>query len=372
VIKHQEEFLFLANDQLNRSTPFLLMRESIINTRIKEFEDYQSEQCEVYYAVKANSDIGVLSLIARSGLGFEIASEGELELLLNLGVSSQRIITSNPIKSSQFIEKLLQVGISRFVVDSYDELEKICSQKPDAEIVLRIIVDNSQSTWPLDEKYGVEVTEANIFLQKAKSLGLNPIGLTFHVGSQCVSDAAWKSALFAASNVWDQAASEGILLNYLNMGGGFPASHGDVIPNIKETFRSILSCLSDKFPSDIQIAVEPGRGLVADAGVLVASVIGKATRRDGEWVYLDVGVWNGLTESIGGIEYSFFTGNSDVSGKNITIAGPSCDSFDVVSKSVILNTPMTGDRIMIFPAGAYTSTYASNFNGMKIPEVIVV
>ena len=368
-----DEFLSLVNVHMKRSTPFLLMNENILKSKIKEFEKIL-DKFDVYYAVKANPDKAVISRIAKSGLGFEIASESELELLLNLGISSKRIISSNPIKTPQFIDRLVQAGISRFVFDSYDELEKISSKLSNAKVILRLAVDNTQSAWPLDEKYGVSVSDANAFLLKAKTLGLDPIGITFHVGSQCIGNEAWQSALQEVYTVWENAASEGIMLTYLNMGGGFPASHGDIVPSVSETFDYILSILKNTFPPSIELAIEPGRGLVGDAGVLVTSIIGRAIREENEWIYLDVGVFNGLMESIGGIEYSYLVTNKTSQGelKSFTVAGPSCDSFDVVSKSVILESPMIGDRLMIFPAGAYTTSYASNFNGMTIPEVVMI
>ena len=160
-------------------------------------------------------------------------------------------------------------------------------------------------------------------------------------------------------------------LKALNLGGGFPANHGQDIPSLEDTFSYIFQQLGELFDPKVEIQVEPGRGLVADSGVMVTTVIGKATRNDSHWLYLDCGIFNGLMEAIGGIHY-LYSFNESLSGeeKLWTLAGPSCDSVDVIAKNILLREPEVGERLSIYPAGAYTTAYASEFNGAQIPKAI--
>jgi len=211
-------------------------------------------------------------------------------------------------------------------------------------------------------------------LSTAKSSGLVPKGVTFHVGSQCTGFLSWTKALQQASLVWSIAETNGIKLQVLNLGGGFPANHEMGVPSVEDIMNHILGCVDGLFPGSISLSVEPGRALVADAGTLITTVIGTAIRDGKNWMYLDSGVFNGLMESIGGINYQFHPVSTPVSleTEKWILAGPSCDSFDVIAREITLPRLQVGDKILICPAGAYTSSYASNFNGMKIPSVVLV
>jgi ornithine decarboxylase len=306
------------------------------------------------------------------GVGFEIASVPELDAVLTHGVLRDRIITSNPIKPPAFIEAVHQIGVHRFVADSTTEIEKLARYAPGCEVLFRLAVDNSGSAWPLDEKFAATAREIIDLMLLASNAGLKPTGLTFHVGSQTTDPDAWTNALREAAVVWEAAAANGYSFDTLNVGGGFPATHNAIDPDPRPALESILAATVG-YPEGTKLEVEPGRGMVADAGVLVTQVIGKATRSGTNWLYLDVGVFNGLMESVGGIDYRF-TSLADVSGGDLqwTVAGPSCDSFDVVAKGVALPNLAVGDRVAIQPAGAYTTVYASSFNGLAQPTVICV
>jgi len=217
----------------------------------------------------------------------------------------------------------------------------------------------------------VEAEEAVNLLMEAGKRGLKPYGITFHVGSQCAEPATWIKALERSKEVWNLAESHGLKLRMLNIGGGFPIKYVNPTPSIVEIAKVISDRIEELFPKDTEIVVEPGRALVGEAGILVATVIGKGMRNGQKWLYLDVGVFNGLMESIGGIQYPVAVAKNGLRSRWV-LAGPSCDSFDVIPTEVELAEPEIGDKVYIMSAGAYTTAYASNFNGFCIPKTYFV
>ncbi|MBF0472292.1 MAG: type III PLP-dependent enzyme [Nitrospirae bacterium] len=332
------------------------------------------ERAQVYYAVKANDNIDILEKLSKIDLGFEIASDGELAKLEKLNVEGLRIITSNPVKTPLFIEKAYEYGVKYFAFDSEAEIDKLVKYAPKCSVYVRLIVPNEGSEWPLSKKFGVEVDDALSLLIKAKKAGLNPIGMTFHVGSQCTNINNWESALNKAGILWAKAVEAGINMRCLNIGGGYPIVYTKSVVHIENIEARINTLIKRLFPNDIDIYMEPGRAMVGDAGVFVTSIIGHAQRSGNAWCYIDVGVFNGLMESVGGIKYSYIAQGHERDGQfsSWTLTGPSCDSFDVIDKDVKLKEPQVGDLILILSAGAYTLPYASEFNGFKIPQVVFV
>ncbi len=354
-------------------TPVLLMdKEKILENVSIIGKEIKGSQ--VFYAVKANADLSILKLLKHQDVGFEIASEGELELLMSLGISPQRIITSNPIKSVPFIQKAYQYGVQYFAFDSLSELEKLSLFAPGARVYVRLAVPNEGSEWPLSKKFGVELEEAFFLLQKASQTNLKPVGVTFHVGSQCLNVYNWYIAIEKAKQLWERCKENGINLEMLNIGGGYPINYTRVAPDIREVESQIRKFLKEKFPSRTQIFIEPGRAIVGNAGIMVTRVLGKAERNYEHWLYLDVGVFNGLMESLGGIKYTYITEETSKSSpcKKWIIGGPSCDSMDIVVRHVDLPDVEEGSFVLILSAGAYTISYASEFNGFPIPKVVLI
>jgi len=350
--------------------PFLLMDKARIKSRARSIGK-RIRNAKVFYAVKANSDIEILKLLNKLGLGFEIASEGELDLLVSIGVEPERIITSNPIKSFRFLRMAREQGLSYFAFDSKDEVRKLRDYVPGTNVYVRLAVPNEGSEWPLSKKFAVELDEAEELLIYAKRKGLNPVGITFHVGSQCTNIYNWNSALDKAKILWDRVEKEGIRLSVLNIGGGYPIRYTKHVADIPSIDRNINELIQDMFPRKTRVFIEPGRAVVGDAGIYVSRVAGKAVRGDEDWMYIEVGVFNGLMESIGGIKYTYIVEGAKHT-KKWTIAGPSCDSVDVIDKDVILPEPNIGDLILILSAGAYTSSYSSEFNGFSIPKTLLI
>ncbi|MBI4685568.1 MAG: type III PLP-dependent enzyme [Nitrospirae bacterium] len=360
-------------DKKETDTPFLLIDSEKIREKVSVI-GRNIKNSKVFYAVKANPDIGIIRFVNKLGMGFEIASEGELSLLSSIGVKPARIISSNPVKSFKFLRMAASYGVNYFAYDSRDEVDKIADFIPGCNVYVRLSVPNEGSEWPLSKKFGVELDEAAALLSYAGEKGLNPVGITFHVGSQCTNIYNWNSALDKAKALWDIADRKGIRLNLLNIGGGYPIKYTKNVIEVDDIDRNVNNLIQEKFPQDIKIFIEPGRAVVGDAGIFVTSVIGKAERADENWLYIDVGVFNGLMESIGGIKYSYIveTEREKRVKKKWTLAGPSCDSFDVIEKGIALSEPAIQGLLLILSSGAYTISYASEFNGFSIPKTVLI
>jgi len=354
----------------DEAPPYILMDREVVREKVSLIGKH-IRNSKVFYAVKANPDREVLLFLNSFGIGFEIASEGELQMLASLGVEPERIITSNPIKTLKFLEQAVSYGIKYYAYDSVAEVEKLSRYAPGCNVYVRLSVPNEGSEWPLSKKFGVELDEAGELLLSAKKRGLNPVGITFHVGSQCNNVYNWNSAIEKARDLWEVAEQNGIRFSMLNIGGGYPIHYTKNVVDIETIEKQIDRAIAKKFPKDIEIFIEPGRAVVGDAGIFVATVIGKARRGDENWLYIDVGVFNGLMESIGGIKYVYIVGSRN-EPERWTIAGPSCDSFDVIDHGVLLPEPEIGNRILILSSGAYTVSYASEFNGFSIPKTILI
>jgi ornithine decarboxylase len=331
---------------------------------------------QVFYALKANPAHDVAEFVASLGLGFEIASEGELKILKEIGVGPERVITSNPVKSFTFLRAAAEFGIRYFAFDSVDEVDKLVTMVPGARAYIRLSVPNEGSDWPLSRKFGVEIDEALKIFDYALDKGLDVAGITFHVGSQCTNKYSWNTALFKARELWEMAEHKGIKMDVLNIGGGYPINYTRGVVGVETIEKNIDELVREYFPEDVKIFIEPGRAVVGDAGVFLSSVIGKAQRRQERWLSIDVGVFNGMMESVGGIKYTYVTETKGTKPEgrkiNYVVAGPSCDSFDVIQKEVPLHEPAVGDLMMILAAGAYTTSYASEFNGFQIPGTILI
>ncbi len=352
-------------------TPTLLLDLEGVKNRLIQIR-YHLPEVKVYYAVKANDHPQVLSALHQLGSGFEVASSGELQKLLSLKVPPERIISSNPVKPPEFIDYAYGVGVNRFAVDSFSEVDKIARIAPRARVYVRIAVPNEGSEWPLSRKFGVDVGTALRILEHAKEKGLVPVGVTFHVGSQCNNLRNWFIAIRDSAELWEKARLRGMRLLILNMGGGIPVRYINEVLRIEDIAYYVRGLLRKYFPTPpYELQMEPGRGIVGDQGVLVTQVIGKAQRGGENWLYVDTGVFNGLAEALGGIRYPVYL-EKEGELKEWILGGVSCDSMDVIARGVYLPEPEVGDRLYLLSAGAYTTVYASEFNGFPRPRILCV
>jgi ornithine decarboxylase len=360
----------------NVATPSLILDFAKIAENYAQFETHFNGGI-VYYAVKANANPNIQRLVVARGGGLEIASLAELEMALDVGADGAHIICSNPIKNPLFLKRMYQAGVYAVVVDSTWEVEKVAEHMPGARVYVRLAVDNTGSVLPLDGKFGVDAELALTLFDQARDLGLNPIGVSFHVGSQCLSVQNWEKAIEACGQVWRAAEARGHRFHFLDVGGGFPAGHDHTatIPTIAEIGHVVTRAIDEHIPCtpDLMLVMEPGRGLSGEAGIVVTSVVGKAVRGSGEWAYLDAGVFNGLMETFEGFPPVIRVLADDADERplqRVTLAGPTCDSCDIVARGIELPELRIGDRLALLDVGAYTNEYAVPFNGFPIPELI--
>ena len=349
--------------------PFLIVDTAIVRNKVRRFRAAMP-RVRPHYAVKANPDRRVLKVLVQEGVGFEIASTAELDLLLSLGVPAAEVFYSNPMKSREAIAYAAAKGVEWFVVDSLDELRRVHETKADAKLYLRLATPNIGSDWPLSGKFGAGTADAREIVALAAKLGADLAGVTFHVGSQCRNPENWRVALEKARTLFDQMQKAGLKPRLLNIGGGYPVRHVKPIPSI-EVIGAVINEGLKAFPDDVQVIAEPGRYLVSDAGYFVCRVIGTATRGGKRWMHWDAGMFGGVIETTEGLRYRVRT---DRSGPDVawTVAGPTCDSVDIVMRDEALPSDLQeGDFIYIHNAGAYTTAYASQFNGFPLPEVRV-
>jgi ornithine decarboxylase len=355
-------------------TPFLAGDLCMVADRFQRFARAMP-RVRAHYAVKCNSAPEILRTARAEGAGFEIASIGELRMLQAVGVDPADVLYSNTVKPASHIAEAAEAGLWRFAADSEGELHKIARVAPGSAVYIRVRVDDSGSIFPLSRKFGAEAHHARALLQEAKRIGLQPYGLTFHVGSQCAATSAWRQAIASAGRIMRNLQPDGIRLEMLDLGGGFPARYGDAVPTIEQIGNVIETALDELLPYEpLLIVAEPGRHMVAETAVMVASVLGREERAGEEWLYLDVGAYNGLMETqqtVGQWRFPLWSSRADhgaVEQVPYTITGPSCDSSDTMFYGASLPVTMSeGDRLYIASAGAYTLSYASSFNGFPPP-----
>jgi ornithine decarboxylase len=332
------------------------------------------------YAMKCNPSPEILRTLAARGSGFEIASLGELRILQTLGVDPAEVLYSNPVKPPSHIAEAYRAGLWRFSFDSPNELAKIAEYAPGAAVYVRLRVDDSTSVFPLSRKFGTDAEDAYDLMLLARRLGLRPYGITFHVGSQCTSAKAWHHAIGTAAGLMNKLAADGVTIEMLDLGGGFPARYTGDVPTIEEIGAVVTSAITSLLPYRPALLVaEPGRHLVAEASVLAATVIGREMRGDEHWLYLEVGAYNGLMEVLqtpGGWDFPLWTSRPDhaeVAQLDFVLTGPTCDSSDTIAFGVPLPaTIAVGDVVYLGSTGAYTLSYASAFNGFPPPTPVYV
>jgi len=349
--------------------PFLIVDTAIVRDKARRFRAAMP-RVRPHYAVKANPDRRVLKVLAQEGAGFEIASTAELDLLLGLNVPAAEIFFSNPVKSRDAIAYAASRGVEWFVVDSADEVRKVFAVKPDAKQYLRIAAPNIGSDWPLSGKFGAGAADSRELVGLAAKMGVDLAGITFHVGSQCRNPENWRVGMEKARGLFDLMLKAGLKPRLLNIGGGFPVRHVKPIPSI-EVIGEVVNEALKAFPAEVQVIAEPGRYLVSDAGYFVCRVLGTASRAGKRWMHWDAGMFGRVIETTEGLKYKIRT---DRSGPDApwTVGGPTCDSVDIILRDEPLPSDLQeGDFVYLRNAGAYTTAYASNFNGFPLPEVRV-
>lgn len=368
-----------------RETPLLVVDLSRIKTKYAEMADL-FPTAKIHYAMKASPAVEVINLLADLGSNFDCASIYELDRVLDCGVDASRISYGNTIKKAAHVKYAFEKGIDLYATDSEADLKNIAEQAPGSKVFVRILVQGSDTAeWPLSRKFGCHPNMAIELLVQARDLGLVPYGISFHVGSQQKDVAAWDDALAKVKYMFDWMKNEeDIKLQMINLGGGFPANYISEVNPVKVYAEEITRYLSDDYSNEDmpEIILEPGRSLVGGSGVLVSDVvlISRKSHTDlTRWVYTDVGLFQGLIETLGeAIKYPVYTPKMETSTSEgtVVLAGPTCDSTDIMYEEAGYQLPEeleVGDKIYWLTTGAYTNSYSSvEFNGFPPLEVVYI
>ena len=355
-------------------TPYFLFSRNRITENYKSFKKHFPNS-SIYYAMKANSDPEVLKVLNNVGCGFEVASVGELEMLKKIKVDPKKIVYGTSVKSGAHIKIFYDYGVDKYAADSYQEIDKIAANAPGTKIYIRTIANDSGSVFKFSEKFGTEIENIIPFLLHAKEIGLKPYGISFHVGSQASDPMAWASAITSLRPVIGELNKKGIEISILNLGGGYPCKYASTenVPDLTEIAFNIFSELN-KLSLKLKLILEPGRGIIADTGVLVVSVIARVERAGNAWLFLDAGVYNGLFETMafqGSTRYSVTSIRQigDPGASMFALAGPTGDSPDVITREALLPADIeVGDKLVFHNSGAYSLSVTSQFNGFPKPK----
>jgi ornithine decarboxylase len=353
--------------------PCLIVDLDVVRDNYRAFEKALPES-RIFYAVKANPAPEILRLLAALGSSFDTASVAEIEMALDAGATAERISYGNTIKKERDIARAFDLGIRLFAVDCVEEVDKIARVAPGSRVFCRVLTDGEGAEWPLSRKFGCVPAMAVDVLRHAAARGLEAYGVSFHVGSQQTDLSAWDKALGDAKAVFATLADEGIVLKMVNMGGGFPTRYLKDVPAAQAYGQAIFEALSRHFGNRLpETIIEPGRGMVGNAGVIKSEVVLISKKADNDnvrWVYLDIGKFGGLAETMDeAIRYPIVTARDGDEAAPCVLAGPTCDSADVMYEKTPYPLPLSltiGDEVLIEGTGAYTTTYASvAFNGFE-------
>ncbi|MBQ9564231.1 MAG: type III PLP-dependent enzyme [Synergistaceae bacterium] len=351
-------------------TPFLVASLKQIEENYLFFRQHLP-RARVYYAMKANPTAAILQRLASLGSCFDVASAGEMRRLHDLEIPSSRMIYANTVKDFPGLETSRDLQVRRFTFDDISEIPKMARYVPGADVLVRIRLHNSSALVDLNSKFGAAPEEALELLRAAKEAGLNPAGICFHVGSQSFSTASYEEALRVCRGLFDEAKRLGMNLTDIDIGGGFPIpmANGEP-PDMARMLSSINDLLDDLFP-DTAVCCEPGRFLCGTAVNLVTSVIGTKKRGGKPWYILDEGIYGAFS----GILFDHWTYpiTCFTEGEKMpsTLAGPSCDGIDVISRDIPLPPLAIGDLVLVTDIGAYSTVSATSFNGFPIAPTLL-
>jgi len=368
----REKFERIKEFAKDKETPCLIIDLDVIRKNYENLQTYLP-WATIYYAVKANPDDAVVSLLRDLGANFDVASRYELDQLLQLGISPERMSFGNTIKKEKDIAYFYEKGVRLFVTDSISDIDKLSRAAPGSKVFFRLLTEGLGADWPLSKKFGSHPDLARQLMKTAVRFGLEPYGISFHPGSQQRDVGQWSSALAIVSQLFNWARHDlKIDLKMINMGGGFPANYLEPTDSLEQYAQDIKRFLDNSFglvwPE--QIVIEPGRSMAGDAGVIVAEIVNIAKKSVHDrypWVFLDIGKFGGLIETLDeSIKYPiYFEGEGPV--EEVILAGPTCDSMDILYERTPYFMPSSakiGDKVYILTAGAYTQSYSSvYFNG---------
>ncbi len=361
---------FIKDSKLE--TPFLVIDLSLVSKSYKELKQ-SFPNSKIYYAVKANPAKEILNCLKNEGSFFDVSSKNEIKLCLSLSIKPSHLSFGNTVKKEKDILWAYKKGVELFAFDSIEELNKIENNAKNSKVFCRLQVPNHGANWPLSKKFGCSVSMAKELMLEANKRNLKPIGLSFHVGSQQTNINRWIESLKLCFEVYLYLKENNIFIDFINIGGGIPVDYEDFNFDIKSFSQELNNAIKNIFIKEpINIILEPGRSIVAKSGIIESEVIlvSKKNKHDKKrWVYLDIGRFGGLAETESeAIRYKIIPVNNNSKCSSVNIAGPSCDGADIIYENHNYELPInlkSGDKVRFYSAGAYTSVYVSDFNGLQ-------
>lgn len=351
-------------------TPLLVLSLEEVKKSYNILKKYLP-RVKVHYAIKANPHPEILRVMAQLGSCFDVASDGEIRLLHDMGVAGSRMIYANPVKLGAGFTACRDCGVTKMTFDSVSEIEKVKKELPQATVLLRLRIDNSSAHVDLNKKFGAGRENALALMLKAKAAGLDMAGIAFHVGSQTVSAEPYLQALDITRELFEQAEAAGLSLRILDIGGGFPIPEPKVKFNLPEMLKQIAARLDEDFAAT-EIWAEPGRYICGTAVNLITGVVGVTERGGQPWYFLDEGLY-GTFSGVLFDQWDFKLISFKESDEKVaaTFAGPSCDSLDIMFRGRLTAPLEVGDLLLVPACGAYTSASATTFNGFSKAKFII-
>jgi ornithine decarboxylase len=328
---------------------------------------------DLHYALKPLPHASVVATLRDEGAFFDLATTGEVELVKALSIGPERCIHTHPIKRDSDIRDALRFGVTTFVVDNPDEIRKFVRYRKRAELLLRVCFRSPTAVCDLSKKFGCEPGAVLGLIETARRLGVRVRGLSFHVGSQAADPSKYIEAVQHCTNLIAEALLAGLpSLDVLDIGGGFPVSYTEAVMPIDEFCAPIRTALA-KLPKHVRVIAEPGRFIAAPAAIAVSTVMGKAKRDGRWWYYLDDGLYGSYSGQL--FDHAKYPVAALRDGGELfesVLAGPTCDSIDVIDDNIALPELEVGDLVVGRMMGAYTWASATDFNFFKRAKVVVM
>ena len=369
-----EEFDRASLEELveKHETPFMVLDLSEVDYQYKSLQA-ALPGVKIFYALKSLSHPALLKRLKNLGSYFDLATIGEIDLVESLGIKGNQCLHSHPIKKDKEIKRALEFGCNRMVVDNIEEMKKFIPYADQVEIIIRVGFRSKQAVVDLSRKFGCALEELPTLVNLAKDYGIDVVGLSFHVGSQSLSSMTQANAI--RSSIVAMRLMKGVNWKFLDIGGSFPISYQEEVLSISDFCAPVTEALSE-LPKDIEVFAEPGRFISAPSMIEVVSIVGKAKRGAKTWYYLDDGVYGGFSGQM--YDHAVYPlaplKPFDPTGEfhSSVLAGPTCDSIDVVAEDIELPEMFVGDVLVGKKMGAYTIVSATEFNYYPKPKIVVV
>ena len=328
---------------------------------------------DLHYALKPLPDRTVVQVLAREGAWFDLATNGEVDLVRDAGIPPARCIHSHPIKRGSDIRHALDCGVKNFVVDNAEEIAKFDASRKRVRLLLRISFRNPDTVIDLSRKFGCDADAAVGLVEFAAKRGIRIVGFSFHAGSQLLKPDKYVEAIDTCGRLIVEAREQGFPLEVLDIGGGFPIDYREPVPAIEGYCAPIREALG-RLPPGLRLIAEPGRFICGPAVIAISTVMGRAKREGRWWYYLDDGLYGTFSGQL--YDKMHFPieplAAPDRPREPCVISGPTCDSLDVISEDLPMPVLEIGERLLARQIGAYTMATATDFNFFPRAKVIAV